>query len=376
VHFGWSDDQRELGDAVANLVRRRAERVDLRAAADSERGYDETLWQTLCTQIGAAALAIPEEYGGGGFTPLETQVVLERLGAALTPSPLLGSAVLAGQAVLAAGQPSDRARLLPGIAEGRTVAALAWADERGRWRTDGSDVHAKPPDGSDVRANGSDGWTLSGVAPLVLDGADADVLLAVASTGTGVGLFEVAPDAPSVSRQPTPALDSTLRLATVRFRDTPARPLSTDAGAALERLHAIAAVAVTALQVGAAQSCLDRTVAHLRDRVQFGRPLGSFQALKHRVADLLVLVESARSMSWAAGWAAAYDPADLPLRAALAKAWCSEAFSTVAAETVQLHGGTAITWEHDAQLYFKRAHATAQLFGQAHQHRRELLRYL
>ncbi|MFB9317925.1 acyl-CoA dehydrogenase family protein, partial [Cryptosporangium minutisporangium] len=219
----------------------------------------------------------------------------------------------------------------------------------------------------------------SGTATLVVDGAEADLLLAVATTPDGVGLFEVAPGAPGAIREPTPALDPTLRFATVHFDDAPATALTTDAAEALERVHDVATVAVTALQVGGAQAALDRTVEHLRTRVQFGRPLGSFQALKHRVADLHVQVESARSMFLAALWAAAAadaDPDALRYRAACAKAWCSEAFSTVAAEMVQLHGGIAITWEHDAHLYFKRAHATAQLFGPAGAHRRRLLEYV
>ncbi|SHN43690.1 acyl-CoA dehydrogenase family protein [Cryptosporangium aurantiacum] len=362
MRFDLDDDQRALADTVDSLVARRG---DLRAAI--EAGYDTALWRTLCDQIGVAGLAIPEEYGGAGCTYVESHVVLERLGATLTPSPLLGSAVLTAQAVLAAAPPADRERLLPDLAAGRSLGALAWADAAGRWRADGSDVTARP--------TGS-GWTLTGTATLVLDGADADLLLVVAGTRTGVGLFEVSPDATGVTRDVTPALDPTLRFATLTFRGARASALSTDAAPALRRVRDVAAIAVTALQVGAAQRCLDLTVAHLRDRVQFGRPLGSFQALKHRVADLFVEVETARSMSWAAAWAAAHDPDDLPLRAALAKAWCSDAFTHVAAETIQLHGGIAITWEHDAHLYFKRAHATAQLFGAAREHRRRLLEYV
>jgi alkylation response protein AidB-like acyl-CoA dehydrogenase len=213
-------------------------------------------------------------------------------------------------------------------------------------------------------------WTLSGAATLVLDGADADVVIAVASTPDGVGLFEARG---AVARERTPALDPTLRLATLTFDRTPATALSLDAERTLRHVADRAAVAITALQLGAADECLRRTVEHLRTRVQFGRPLGSFQALKHRVADLFVAVESARSMSWAAARA---DPAELPFRAALAKAWCSDAYEKVAAETVQLHGGIAITWEHDAHLYFKRAHATAQLFGASREHRRRLLAHV
>ncbi|WP_020660551.1 acyl-CoA dehydrogenase family protein [Amycolatopsis benzoatilytica] len=351
MHFALSDEQRELAAAVRGLVKRRAAVLGLRGAIDSPAGYDTELWTALCEQIGVAALSIPEEYGGAGFSLFETQVVLEALGESLTPTPLLGSGVLAAQALLAADAPE----LLPGIAAGEVVA-LAWADRSGRHRTDGSEVVASQ----------ADGWVLDGAATLILDGAQAAHLLVIAMLDGSPALFQT-----ETIAETTPALDPTLRFARAEFRATPARLLAADFGPALPRLHAIAAIACTALQVGGAQSCLDRTVAHLKEREQFGRPLGSFQALKHRVADLLVQVETARSISWAAGFAASNgdDPAR---QAAYAKSWCGDAFTAVAAETVQLHGGIAITWEHDVQLYFKRAHALAQLFGDAREHRARL----
>ncbi|WP_084144816.1 acyl-CoA dehydrogenase family protein [Amycolatopsis jejuensis] len=340
MDFALSAEQQELAAAVRGLVKRRAATVDLRAAIES--GYDTGLWTALCDQIGVAALAIPERYGGAGFSLAETHVVLEELGSSLTPAPLLGSGVLAAQALLAADAPA----LLPRIAAGEVVA-LAWADRAGRHRTDGSDIVA----------SAANGWTLDGTATLVLDGAQASPLLAIAMADDGPALFQV----DAFTAEPTPALDPTLRFARVTFDHTPAALLAADFGAALPRLHAIAAIACTALQVGGAQSCLDRTVTHLKERDQFGRPLGSFQALKHRVADMLVHVESARSISWAA--------AGDVRQAAYAKSWCTDAFNAVAAEMIQLHGGIAITWEHDAHLYFKRAHALTHLFGDAREHR-------
>src|SRR5512144_3211557 len=167
-------------------------------------------------------------------------------------------------------------------------------------------------------------------------------------------------------------MDQTIRLGRVELEGADADLVSADAACFLPTLRDIACSAVSALQVGAAQRCLDLTTAYGKERVQFGRPIGSFQALKHRMADMLVDVETARSASLAASWSAAQGDDDLPVRAATAKAWCSEALSRVAGEAVQLHGGIAITWEHDVQLYFKRAHALSQLFGQPHQHRRRL----
>ena len=358
MHFALTEEQAELAAAVRGLVARRAGSTDLRAAI--EIGYDQALWADLCQQIGVASLAIPEEHGGAGFTLFETHVVLEELGASLTPTPLLGSGVLAAQALIAAGG-NIAAELLPVIAEGGIVA-LGWADASGRHRTNGSDVTAS-------------GDRLTGTATLVLHGTDADHLLVVANLDGAPALFSVAPDADGLTRTRTTGVDQTLAFARVDLEDTPGTLVAAGFGDVLVRLRAIAAIATSALQVGGAQACLDRTVAYLKERDQFERPLGSFQALKHRAADMLVQVETARSMSWAAGFTAGSEEAtpELVRQAALAKSWCSEAFETVAGEMIQLHGGIAITWEHDAHLYFKRAHALGQLFGRPHEHRATLL---
>jgi alkylation response protein AidB-like acyl-CoA dehydrogenase len=314
-----TDEQRALREAVGTLLDRKS---DVRAAVELPTGYDPALWAELC-DIGVAGLHIPEEFGGAGAGLRETCVVAEELGRTLTPAPLLGSSVLAGTALLAAGATD----LLPGIVAGR-VAALVLT----------------PFDGS-----------LRGVAHHVLDGDLADVLLVT----DGVGLFEVPVDQPGVRRRAVPAMDRTRRLATVEL-DGPSRRRIGDVDAVRAAVEA-ALVVLAAEQVGAAAECLRRTVEYTRTRVQFGRPIGSFQALQHRMADLHVLVETARSAAWAAvdGDSAA---------AAVAKVYCSEALSTVAGEMIQLHGGIAITWEHDAHLYFKRAHGSAQLFGRPGEH--------
>ena len=363
MHFALTEEQAELASMVRDLLRKRSDSGAVRRAVEQPKGYDESLWSLLCEQVGVAALAIPEEYGGAGFTLFETHVVLEELGAALTPSPMLGSAVLAAQALLLAADESACTDLLPGIAAGESVAALVWAGADGRWSTSQLPVAA---------TSSGAGWSLDGTGSFVLDGDHADVLLVLAQSTTGPALFRVSPAQPGVRRTAAATMDQTLRLATVELPSAEATLVAEDAGAFLPTLRDVACSAVSAMQVGAAQRCLDLTVAYSLERVQFGRPIGSFQALKHRMADMLVEVETARSAAWAAGWSATRRDADLPMRAATAKAWCSEAFSTVAAETVQLHGGIAITWEHDAHLYFKRAHALSQLFGQPHEHRARL----
>jgi alkylation response protein AidB-like acyl-CoA dehydrogenase len=214
---------------------------------------------------------------------------------------------------------------------------------------------------------------LSGLVAPVLDGDSADLLLVAARDGDELGLFEVAADAEGLRRRHTPAMDPTTRLGGVSLEHTPAKRIGGDLTDAFTRLRAVGAAAVAAMQVGVAQRGLDMTVAYAKERRQFGRPIGSFQALKHRMADMLVLVETARSAAMDAAFAVADDDPALVRRTSVAKAWCSEALTAVAAETVQLHGGIAITWEHDAHLVLKRAHALNHLFGAPHHHRRAVM---
>ena len=314
MRFALTEEQSDLVATVHTLIAKRAASMDLRAAISTPEGYDTTLWQTLTEQIGVTALAVPEAYGGVGCTYIEAHLVLEELGATLTPSPFVGT-LLATQVLTAADTP-QAGELLERIAGGATAA---------------------------VAAPESD---------LVIDASGAEILLVL----RGDRVHAVEPSAATVS--PTPALDPTWRFATVTIDDLPDESVGTVDPA---YVTAVGATMMTALQAGAAREALERTVAYLKERHQFGRPLGSFQALKHRCADLLVQVETARTMSWAAAWELTQPSPDRHLVHA-AKTWCSDAFSQVAAEMIQLHGGVAITWEHDAHLYFKRAHATAQLF--------------
>ncbi|MFD4422935.1 acyl-CoA dehydrogenase family protein [Agromyces sp. NPDC058484] len=361
MQFDLSEEQHELVTFIRSLLQQRSDSTAVRRAIASDAGFDPEVWRVLCEEIGAASLAIPEEYGGAGFTAYETHLVLEELGYALTPSPYLGSVAIAAQALLASGNDEACARLLPGIAAGTSIATLAWGDAVGRWSPDTTDVVATP----------GEPWRLSGTVPLVLDGTAADVVLVIAQTPDGPGLFEViAPEA--IERDRTPAVDPTLQFATLRFDGTPAVPIAIGDAAHFDAVRDRALTAISALQVGAAARGLDMTVDYAKQRVQFGRQIGSFQALKHRMADLHVRVDTARTASRAAAWAVANDAPEVPELAALAKSWCSEGLDLVASETVQLHGGIGITWEHDAQLVFKRAHATGQLFGTASEQRTRL----
>jgi alkylation response protein AidB-like acyl-CoA dehydrogenase len=330
-----------------------AEQLALRDAIRTllARTPPEEVWHRLCAEVGVAGLAVPTEYGGAGAGLPELCVVMEELGRTLADTPMLGSAVLAATALLGSGDADECERLLPGIAEGTTTAALVWAGRDGRW---------DPASPACVERDGG----LSGEAHYVLDGAVADVLLVAARTTDGVGLFEV--DPADVRRPATTTMDLTRPLAKVTLDSVPGRRIGV---AALSHVRDVALVALSAEQVGAAARCLELTVAHTTQRVQFGRPIAAFQALAHRMADLHVAVETARSAAWAAARAASDE---LPLLAGVAKTHCSEAFCKVAGEMIQLHGGIAITWEHDAHRYFKRAHGSAQLFGQPSEHVRRL----
>jgi len=354
--------QRDLRDAVRGLLahdRRRAAAAPGPGPA-GDPGSARPLWRRLCGEIGVAGLAIPQRYGGAGAGPVETHIVMEELGRDLTCSPMLGSAVLAAQALLASGDGAACQRLLPAIAGGTAVAALAWTARDGHWDPGLAACTARPAAGD---------WVLAGEAHHVLDGDRADVLLVAARAPDTIALFEVDPRDRGVTRGAAPTMDTTRRLAVVRLDGAAGRRAgSGDGRAALARARDLACIALSAEQVGAARRALELTVAYTKTRVQFGRPIGAFQALQHRMADLHVLVESARSLSYAAASAAADDRPGLGLRAAAAKVYCSEALARVAGEMIQLHGAIGITWEHDAHRYFKRAHGAVQLFGQPSEH--------
>ena len=340
-----SAEQQDLRDAVRGLL--------------ASAGAPEAAWTRLCREVGVAGLAIPERYGGAGAGPAETGVVMEELGRELTPSPMLGSAVLAAQALLATGDDAACGRLLPAITDGSATAALAWTTRAGRW--DSGEVACVS------RPAGGGAWELGGEAHYVLDGVTADVLLVAARGPSGVGVFEVDPHQDGVRRTAAAAMDATRRLAVVRLTRARGQRIGGDATLALGRARDLACLALAAEQVGAARRALELTVGYTLTRVQFGQVIGSFQALQHRLADLHVLVEAAGSLSRAAV-SGSDDEAALGLRAAAVKVYCSEVLMRAAAEMIQLHGAIGITWEHPAHRYLKRAHGAMHLFGRPAQH--------
>jgi alkylation response protein AidB-like acyl-CoA dehydrogenase len=307
-----SEEREMLRDTVASIVGKHASPEAVRSAMESERGYDESLWTLLCEQVGAAALVIGEELGGAGGELADAAVVIETLGRGLVPTPLLGT-TLAELALLSADEPD--ADTLEKLAEGASIGAVVF----------------------------DPGY--------VLNGDVADVVLACEDGRLHRWT--------SFTAEPVVTMDPTRRLSRVEAGDTVV--IGPDPG-----LADVAAILLAAEQIGAAARCLDLTVAYTKERVQFGRPIGSFQALKHRMADLYVLVQSARAL---VNDAVAEPSAT---SAALARISASEAFSTVTAEAIQMHGGVAITWEYDIQLYFKRAHGSAQLLGPPRDYLRRL----
>ena len=345
------------------------EQDELRSAVRAllARHEGDAAWGPLARQLGVTGLGVPEEYGGAGGGARDVHVVMEELGRALSPVPFLGSTVLTAGCLRASGDAAARERLLPGLAEGTSVGALAWA-EQGSWEPGAvrAEAEAAPrPEG---------GWRVTGVKEHVLDAPRVDVLLVAARTAAGLSLFEVAPGAPEVRRVPLVTMDATRAQARWELRAAGARLVGADGDGerVLAQVRDLACAALAAEQVGAAERCLDMTVAYAKDRVQFGRPIGSFQAVKHRLADAYVRVESARSAALGAATAADEDAAALPRAAAVAASVCAEAFAEVAAETIQLHGGIGITWEHDAHRYFKRAHGAGEFLGTAALHRARL----
>jgi alkylation response protein AidB-like acyl-CoA dehydrogenase len=368
----FSEEQDEFRDGVRRFLHDKSREADVRRLMDGDLGHDPAVWRQMSEQLGLPGLIVPEAHGGSGFGAVELCIVLEEMGAALLCAPYFATVALAANAILCCGGPAAHGELLPGIARGETIATLALTEDHGRWELEAVATAARP---------GGDGWTLSGHKSYVLDGHCADLILVVARTPAGLGLFAVRGDAPGLERTALQTIDETRKQARLEFADTPATLVGDDGAAApgLERTLDLAAVALAAEQVGGAQRCLDTAVAYAKDRIQFGRPIGSFQAIKHYCAEMLVEVESARSAAYHASWAAAGaddDTEELPVVASIAKAYCSDAFVHTAAQSIQIHGGTGFTWEHQAHLYFKRAKSSELLFGDATYHRARLAQRL
>ncbi len=381
MRFAFDEEQEELRTMARAFLADHSSPDRVREAMATERGYDLEVWKRIGAELGWPSIVIPEAYGGLGLTAVELVGLMEEMGASLLCAPFFSTVCLGGNALLLGPDEALKREHLPALAAGERTATLAFTEADGRWDADGVRAVA--------RSDGGD-FVLSGTKTYVPDGHTADLLVvALREPDTrgeeGIVLFAVPGDAPGVERRLLPTLDQTRKQAEVRLDDVrvPAasRLAAPDAGwDVLRSTLDLAAVALSAEQVGGAQRCLDLSVAYAKERVQFGRPIGSFQAIKHKCADMMLAVESARSAAYYAGWVAAQEGSErggeLPEVASLAKATCSDAFFQCAAESIQIHGGVGFTWEYDVHLYFKRAKSTETLLGDARYHRERVARQI
>ncbi len=373
MNFAFSEEQEELKRVVRQFLEDKSPETAVRELMATEQGYDPEVWKQMGEQMGIQGLIFPEEVGGSGFSFIELVVVLEEMGRALLCAPYFSSVVLAGCTILHSGDETAKQELLPQIAQGSVVATLAITEENGNWGQEGITLEAKKK---------GDGYELTGKKMYVLDGHTADIIIVAAQTAgggkEGVSLFWCEGGAKGLTRTCLSTLDQTRKQASLEFSSTPVKLIGKEGGGAevLNLVMDLAAVALAAEQVGGAQKCLDMSVEYAKERIQFGRPIGSFQAVKHKCADMLLEVESAKSAAYYAGWCASELNDELPSVAALAKSYCSEAYFHTSAENIQIHGGIGFTWEHPAHLYFKRAKSSELLFGDPTFHRERLAQHI
>ena len=376
MNFALTEDQLMIRDAAQSFLAETSDSAAVRMAMDCEIGFDPLLWARIGEEMGWCATAIDEVHGGLGLGMVELALLLEQMGRRQTCAPFFSTVALAATALAQAGSEAAQARWLPAIAAGRLRATLALAAHGVQW-----DPQALGATATRVAS----GWRLDGRFAHVPDGASAELIIVAArlihaeAAGDAVGLFALPADASGVTRTPLATWDQTRRLATlqldgVKLGDADRIDEPTRTADALQRTEALAALLLAAEQLGGAQQCLDLTLAYTSERVQFGQPLASFQAVKHRCAEMMVRIEATRSAVYGAAALAALRPAtrELVMEAGAAKAQASEAFFVCAQEALQLHGGVGFTWEYDPHLYFKRAQAGGTWLGSAQQWRERI----
>ena len=365
-----SDEHQQLRATVRRFLADRATEADVRRVIDTDPGYDVSLWQQMASELELQGLGVPEAYGGCGYGVEETTIVCEELGRALLPSPFFPTVNLAANLLLAIGDQDANRQYLPPIVSGELVATVAVAEESGSWQ---------PGDLSAVTAEHRvGGWRLHGEKRAVLSADAAGLILVVASGAAGISVYAVDPAAAGVTVVRLSALDLTRRQSKVRFDNAPATLVGSPgaAGPAVATALDAAAVALAAEQAGAAARLVQLCVDYAKLRRQFGQPIGAFQAIKHKLADMAFDLERMDSLVRHAATTAASGSPELPVIATMAKVFCSEALFRVAVETIQVHGGIGFTWEHVAHLYFRRAKSSEYLLGSPTQHRRILLERL
>jgi alkylation response protein AidB-like acyl-CoA dehydrogenase len=362
----FSDEQEQFREILQKFLSTQAPTTEVRRIMASETGHADELWQRLCNELALPGLHLPEACGGSGFGAVELGIAMEELGRALTPSAFFASSVMAAIALLEAASEDQQQSLLPDIISGQRTATLAICDQRGRWTADSLSA-----------THHSGKTTLDGTAYYVVDGMIADDIIVAAhdTESSQLGFYLVTAQSSGIDRQRLQSLDDTRRMALLRFSNSPATVLTTnDAEAIRERIFDQVCVALACEMVGGAQALFDSAVNYAKLRVQFGRTIGSFQAIKHKCADMLLEVESARSAAYVAARAVADSDPQVRAYASLAIAAASEAFINTATQCIQIHGGIGFTWENDTHLWFKRAKVSQQLLGDSTFHRERMLK--
>ncbi len=372
MQFAFTPEQDEFRSVLRRFLQEKSPPTAVRRHMETEAGWDREEWRALNDQLGLTGVHIPEAYGGQGFGFVELGIVLEEMGRALLCAPYFSSTVLAATAIMNAGTEAQKETLLPPIALGETIASLAFTEPNGRWDTSGIEAMATPAGG---------GYRLDGVKSFVLDGHTADLIVVAARRpetigDEGVSLFTVAGDAPGLARRSLKVLDPTRKQARLEFSSVEAELLGEEGGGAapLARTLAQAAACLANEMVGGAERLRESALDYANLRVQFGRPIASFQSMKHKQAEMLLDVQLAKSAAYAAASAAAEEDAEWPALASLAKAGASEAYIQTAKDTIQIHGGIGFTWDNDTHLWFKRAKSSEVFLGGPEWHRELMLR--
>jgi alkylation response protein AidB-like acyl-CoA dehydrogenase len=372
MQFSFTSEQREFRSVLRRFFEETSPPGVVRRLMETEAGWERDRWRALNRQLGLCGVHVPEEYGGQGFGLVELGIVLEEMGRALLCGPYFASTVLAATAIMNAGSEAQKETLLPPIALGETIATLAFTEPNGRWDVAGVETTATPADGR---------FRLDGVKSFVLDGHTADLIVVLArrqgsSGDDGLSLFTVPGAAPGLTRRLLKTMDPTRKLARLEFQGVEAELLGEEGQAAepFARTMATAAICLANEMVGGAERLRESALDYANLRVQFGRPIASFQSMKHKQADMLVDVELAKSAAYAAASAAADGDADVAALASLAKAAASEAYLRTAIHTIQIHGGIGFTWDNDTHLWFKRAKSSEVFLGDPSWHREQYMR--
>jgi alkylation response protein AidB-like acyl-CoA dehydrogenase len=365
--FTFNNDQEQFRDNVARFCQDKSPATSVRTQMASERGFDPSVWQQMCSELGLVGLHIPEAKGGSGFSAIELGIVMQEMGRSLMCAPYFASSVLAVTALAETANDEHIERWMPGLMEGAVIGALAISEANGQFAIDDLHTTATPQE------NIPGAHLLNGEKHFVVDGHNANLILVAANTNAGAALFAVEVPADGLQAKLSDTMDATRKLAQLTFQNTPAQYLGPLTASAFTRIYDIALVALANEMVGGAQALLDAALDYTKLRVQFGRTIGSFQAIKHRLADLLLEVEHAKSAAYQAAQLLAAGDDEATAVASMAKAAASDAYLNAGIACIQLHGGIGFTWENDTHLWFKRAKSSEVFLGTPNQHRERML---